>query len=88
MNDTQKMSKLNAVQPDEWTKAPKEEQYTLEVGDLTLTVARARLNYGYEWSLLNQGQVVLQSQWCESAQKAKEQAVAFAQRWMVDTISI
>ena len=57
-------------------------------GDMELRVSRARLNDGWEWALTHQGNIVLQGQWAETRQRAKEKAVAFAKKWMVDDISI
>lgn len=74
--------------PDAWTHDPATGTHTLDFGDLQIRVTKGRLNYGHEWALYNQGNIVLQGQYAETAQEAKGKAIAFAKKWMVDDIRI
>ena len=55
-----------------------------EAGDLTMEVVRGRLNQGYEWSVLRQGNVIITGQYADTREEAKRRAADFARNYTVN----
>jgi hypothetical protein len=90
MSTTRALAELNAMEADQlgWVRDTEVGTERMTFGDLEIRVSKSRLNYGYEWGLFNQDNIVLQGQYAETREDAKRKAIAFAKSWMVDDIRI
>jgi len=91
MSTTRALEALNAIEEKDiaiWIRDNATGSERLPLNDVELRVNVGRLNHGFEWGVFNQGQVVIQGQWCETLYDAKRTAREFARKWMVDDIRI